>query len=101
MNYDRIYAYRFQDIQQEQRQNVWAEITRFIEARLNDPKTIRDPAAGWCEFINESAAAEKWAIMVNNNRRFAHFPPNLLKTLDGGVQNRRQAHRSSLNTKGL
>lgn len=66
MNYDRIYAYRFQDIQQEQRQNVWAEITRFIEARLNHPKTILDPAAGRCEFINESAAAEKWAIDQSN-----------------------------------
>jgi len=101
MNYDRIYAYRFQDIQQEQRQNVWAEITRFIEARLNDPKTIRDPAAGWCEFINESAAAEKWAIMVNNNRRFAHFPPNLLKTLDGGFAKSTPSSSQFIEYKGL
>ena len=62
MNYDRIYAYRFKDIQQDQRQRVWIEITRFIEAKLNHPATLLDPAAGRCEFINASAASERWAV---------------------------------------
>ena len=62
MNYDRIYAYRFKDINQDQRQHVWTEITQFIEAKLKNPVTILDPASGRCEFINASVASEKWAV---------------------------------------
>ena len=62
MNYDRIYSYRFKDIQQDQRQRVWTAITPFIESKLNYPTTILDPAAGRCEFINTSAASERWAV---------------------------------------
>jgi len=62
MDYDRIYAYRFKNLKQDQRQRVWIEITHFIENRLNHPTTILDPAAGRCEFINASSASERWAV---------------------------------------
>jgi SAM-dependent methyltransferase len=66
MNYNRIYNYRFKDIKQEQRQKVWSEITRFIEDKLNHPEVLLDPAAGRCEFVNESVASERWAVEQSN-----------------------------------
>ena len=69
MNYDRIYDYRFKDIRQDQRQRVWMEIAAFIESKLNYPTTLLDAAAGRCEFINASAASEKWAVEQSKQLR--------------------------------
>ncbi len=65
MNYERIYKYRFQGIDQKKKKIVWTEISKFIFKKLAQPEKILEPAAGLCEFINLVPAKEKWAIDLN------------------------------------
>ncbi|MEQ1873055.1 MAG: class I SAM-dependent methyltransferase [Ilumatobacteraceae bacterium] len=62
MNFDRIYAYRFRDVDQVARARVWTEIARYLHRRLGEPSRVLDPAAGLGEFIANSPAAERWAV---------------------------------------
>lgn len=65
MNYERIYEYRFKDIDIKKKNIVWKEIAAFIYELTNHPQTILDPAGGMCEFINNIKAPEKWTIDLN------------------------------------
>lgn len=70
MNYDRIYEYRFKGIDAEKKQRTWQLISEFIQKKLHAPKTILDPAAGNCEFINSfPGPSEKWAVDMNEQLR--------------------------------
>jgi len=62
MNHQRLYEYRFRDIDQGSRSSVWQEIASFVYARLHRPTRVLDPAAGRCEFINAVPAPERWAV---------------------------------------
>jgi hypothetical protein len=62
MNYQRLYEYRFRDIDQNSRTAVWGEIAPFIHEQLGRPDRVLDPAAGRGEFINAVPAAERWAV---------------------------------------
>lgn len=62
MNYERIYAYRFRDINQDDREVVWQELSSFLHPLLGNPKVVLDPAAGIGEFIRHTPAEEKWAV---------------------------------------
>ncbi len=62
MNYDRIYEYRFKDVDREKKLMTWKEIATFIYNKLDKPKRMLDPAAGDCEFINQIASEERWAV---------------------------------------
>jgi len=62
MNYQRLYSYRFKDIDQSSRVNVWQEIGPFIYNFLGKPQRVLDPAAGRCEFVNSLPAVECWAV---------------------------------------
>jgi SAM-dependent methyltransferase len=62
INYQRLYAYRFRDVDQASRQAVWQEIARYIYGRLEEPKVVLDPAAGRGEFITAVPAAERWGV---------------------------------------
>jgi hypothetical protein len=62
MNYQRLYEYRFRDIDQRARAAVWREIALSIHAHMGRPRTVLDPAAGRGEFINAVPAAERWAV---------------------------------------
>lgn len=62
MNYERLYAYRFRDIDQERRASVWAEIAPHVHKLMGSPRKVLDPAAGRGEFIGSIAAAETWAV---------------------------------------
>jgi len=55
MDYERLYRYRFRDIDQHRRQVVWNEVSSFLYERLGRPARVLDPAAGRCEFIERSA----------------------------------------------
>jgi SAM-dependent methyltransferase len=66
MNYQRLYEYRFRDIDQGTREKVWVEIAQYVHQALNEPRRVLDPAAGRCEFINASPAAEKWAVDMSD-----------------------------------
>jgi len=64
MNLDRIYTYRFREIDQSSRSAVWAEIAQYLDGRLGTPSRLLDPAAGLGEFISNSPAPERWAVDV-------------------------------------
>jgi 2-polyprenyl-3-methyl-5-hydroxy-6-metoxy-1,4-benzoquinol methylase len=62
MNYERLYQYRFRNVDQPRRAAVWNVIAADIYRRMGSPNTVLDPAAGRGEFINAIPAREKWAI---------------------------------------
>jgi SAM-dependent methyltransferase len=62
INYERLYHYRFRDVDQASRQAVWVEIARYIHQRLGEPRTVLDPAAGRGEFITAVPADERWGV---------------------------------------
>jgi SAM-dependent methyltransferase len=62
MNYERLYAYRFRDIDQDARAAVWDEIAPHVHGLMGSPQTVLDPAAGRGEFIGSVPAEERWAV---------------------------------------
>jgi SAM-dependent methyltransferase len=62
MNYQRLYEYRFRDVEQSDRTAVWREIAPFIHEQMGRPQKVLDPAAGRGEFINAVPARERWAV---------------------------------------
>jgi SAM-dependent methyltransferase len=62
INYQKLYAYRFRDVDQASRQAVWREIARYIYSCLGEPRSVLDPAAGRGEFITAVPAAERWGV---------------------------------------
>ena len=63
MDYERLYSYRFRDIDQSTREAVWTEVARYVTRKaLANPTRLLDPAAGRREFIDAAGAPEKWAV---------------------------------------
>ena len=62
INYERLYTYRFRDVDQAARRAVWREIARYAHCRMDGPQRVLDPAAGRGEFITAVPAAERWGI---------------------------------------
>lgn len=62
MDYQRLYEYRFRNVDQRARATVWGEIAPFIHEQLGSPQRVLDPAAGRGEFINAVPADERWAV---------------------------------------
>jgi Methyltransferase domain len=62
LNYERLYAYRFRDVDQAGREAVWREIARYVHTRMGAPRCVLDPAAGRGEFITAVPAAERWGV---------------------------------------
>ena len=67
MDYQRIYEYRFKDTNFNDKLKVWKEISSFLYKFMGKPKSILDPAAGMCEFINSFPAQEKWAVDIEDS----------------------------------
>lgn len=62
INYEKLYAYRFRDVDQASREAVWREIARYIYSRLGKPNSVLDPAAGRGEFIRCIPAEDRWGV---------------------------------------
>jgi len=62
INFDRLYDYRFRNVDQSSRQRVWNVIAEDIYLRMGCPEVVLDPAAGRCEFMNAIPAKERWVI---------------------------------------
>jgi hypothetical protein len=62
LNYERLYSYRFRDIDQGARIAVWKEIGPHVHGLMGKPQKVLDPAAGRGEFIGASPATETWAV---------------------------------------
>jgi len=79
LDLDRLYQYRFRDISQKKRADVWVPIVRHIEGLLGNPRRVLDPAAGLGEFIGLVAAQERWAVdMVAHEEAGAFEGVNLI-----------------------
>lgn len=78
MDYNRIYEYRFKDVDKHKKRVTWQVIARFLHKELNYPASIIDPAAGECEFINAIPVKERWAVDLN--------PDFITKYADKNVQ---------------
>ena len=65
MNFDRIYEFRFKDVDPSTKRIVWEEVSRYISEITNRPSVVLDPASGMCEFVNSVQATEKWAVDQN------------------------------------
>lgn len=74
MNYERLYSYRFRDIDQEARAAVWGEIAPHVYGLMGSPQVVLDPAAGRGEFINAVPAREAWAVDEVAYPEAAHRP---------------------------
>jgi hypothetical protein len=70
IDYQRLYEYRFRDVDQASRQAVWQEIAAYLYRRMGAPTKVLDPAAGRCEFINAIPAAERWAVDTVDHHEF-------------------------------
>ncbi len=66
MDHNRIYEYRFKNVDKQKKLITWRIIADFLYKELNYPVSIIDPAAGECEFINAIPVKEKWAIDLNS-----------------------------------
>jgi len=62
INYERLYSYRFRDVDQASREAVWREIACYVYTRMGEPEAVLDPAAGRGEFIAAVPAAERWGV---------------------------------------
>jgi hypothetical protein len=62
MNFQRLYSYRFRNVDQDARRAVWRVVAPFIHEQMRRPSRVLDPAAGRGEFINFVAAQERWAV---------------------------------------
>lgn len=65
MNFQRIYNYRFKDVDVKKKNIVWKEVAAYIYKLTNHPEVVLDPAGGMCEFINNIPAGEKWTVDLN------------------------------------
>lgn len=64
INYQRLYEYRFRNVDQTRRDHAWEAIAPLVCEWLGRPKRLLDPAAGRCEFLNAAPARERWGIDV-------------------------------------
>ena len=74
MNYERLYSYRFRDVDQQGRLAVWGEIAPHVHSVMGRPQKVLDPAAGRGEFIGAVPAKETWAVDVVGYAEAAHKP---------------------------
>jgi 2-polyprenyl-3-methyl-5-hydroxy-6-metoxy-1,4-benzoquinol methylase len=80
MNYERLYSYRFRDIDQEGRAAVWKEIAPHVHGLMGKPRKVLDPAAGRGEFIGAVPAEETWAVDAVSYEQAAHKPDTTVIT---------------------
>jgi len=74
VNFERLYSYRFREIDQDARLAVWKEIGPHIYKLMERPQKVVDPAAGRGEFIGSIAAPETWAVDAVAYPEAAHKP---------------------------
>jgi 2-polyprenyl-3-methyl-5-hydroxy-6-metoxy-1,4-benzoquinol methylase len=80
LNYERLYAYRFRDVDQSSKDAVWSEIAPHVHAMMGSPEKVLDPAAGRGEFISAVAAAETWAVDEVSYPEARHKPGTTVVT---------------------
>ena len=80
MNFERLYYYRFREIDQDKRAAVWDEIAPHIHGLMGSPDVILDPAAGRGEFVQGAPAKEAWAVDAVAYPEASHKPTTTIVT---------------------
>ncbi|HEX8754582.1 MAG TPA: class I SAM-dependent methyltransferase [Solirubrobacterales bacterium] len=80
MNYERLYRFRFRDIDQNERIAVWRQISPHVHELMGRPQKVLDPAAGRGEFIGSVPAPETWAVDEVSYPEAAHKPDTKVVT---------------------
>lgn len=80
MNYERLYNYRFRQIDQNGRIAVWREISPHVHEAMGRPQKVLDPAAGRGEFIGSVPAVETWAVDEVSYPEASHKPNTTVVT---------------------
>lgn len=80
MNFERLYEYRFRDIDQAGRLAVWGEIAPHVHRLMGEPQKVLDPAAGRGEFIGSVPAKETWAVDAVSYDEAAYKPDTTIVT---------------------
>jgi hypothetical protein len=80
MNHERLYSYRFRDIDQASRTAVWSEIAPHVYGLMGSPRKVLDPAAGRGEFIGSIPAPETWAVDEIAYPEASHSPTTTVIT---------------------
>ena len=62
MDFERLYQFRFRDVDQYERRAVWSVIADDLFVRMGRPRVVLDPACGRGEFISSVPAKDRWAI---------------------------------------
>jgi SAM-dependent methyltransferase len=75
LNFERLYNYRFRDIDQDGRLAVWRQISPHVHGVMGKPQKVLDPAAGRGEFIGSVPAEETWAVDAVSYPQ-AHYKPD-------------------------
>jgi SAM-dependent methyltransferase len=83
MDYQRLYEYRFRNIDQRARVAVWREIAVYLYQQLGRPQRVLDPAAGRGEFITTVPTKERWGIDRAKHANGGYGPG--VRTLVGDV----------------
>jgi SAM-dependent methyltransferase len=74
VNFERLYNYRFREIDQEGRVAVWKQIGPHVHELMGRPQKVLDPAAGRGEFIGATPAGETWAVDQVSYQEAAYKP---------------------------
>ena len=83
MDYEKIYKYRFRDIDQKKKLLVWRVISHFIYDLMGKPQRVLDPCAGDCEFLMSIDTKERWA--VDQQPVILNFENSGLKCIVGNI----------------
>ncbi len=86
MNYEKIYAYRFQGVDPGKKLLTWSVLAKFLYRKLGRPEKILDPAAGLCEFINAVPSREKWAIDLNDEFISRYIAGDIRKIIGNNLE---------------
>ena len=80
MNYERLYSYRFRDIDQDGRARRLERDRPHVHGLMGSPQKVLDPAAGRGEFIGAVPAKETWAVDAVSYEEAAHKPDTTVIT---------------------
>jgi hypothetical protein len=72
LNYERLYNFRFRNVDQGGRMAVWKQVAPHIHSIMGKPKKLLDPAAGRGEFLGAVPAKETWAVDAVSYEQAAH-----------------------------
>lgn len=74
------------------RNDVWIEVSRYLQKYVNQDSTVLDLGAGYCSFINNIKAKEKHAIDLFDG--FKQYADKDVKTFIGSCTNLKQFKKS-------